>query len=153
MRVVPDTNVLVSAFISKHGISANILDMAATFEEITLVLSDEILEEFGDVMARGEVRERFDYTAGEIKDFKRAIRSVADVISVESNFRAIEEDPEDDVVLNTAYDGKAAYVVSGDRHLQDLKKFKGIRIVSPRRFMRIITRKFGELIVRWNDLE
>ncbi len=54
MRVTLDTNVLVSAFISTHGHSAEILDFIATFEEITLVVSEGILEEFSEVMNRRE---------------------------------------------------------------------------------------------------
>ena len=43
--------------------------------------------------------------------------------------KVILEDPDDDVVLNTAYKGKADYIVTGDRHLLALKKFKRIEIV------------------------
>ncbi len=153
MRVVLDTNVLVSAFISKRGHSANILDIVTAFEEMTLVLSDEILEEFEDVMAREEVRERFDYSVAEINEFASAIRSVAEIVKVKSKFRLMEEDPKDDMVLNTAYDGRATCIVSGDGHLQNLKKFRSIRIVSPRQFMRIITRRFGELILSRREIE
>ena len=147
MRVTLDTNVLVSAFISKYGHSASILDIVTTFDAITLVLSEEILEEFGDVMGREEVRERFDYGRTDVKEFTGAIRGVAKIISVKSSFKVVEEDPKDDMVLNTAYDGNAAYIVSGDRHLQNVRRFRGIMIVSPRQFMGIITKGFGELIV------
>jgi predicted nucleic acid-binding protein len=46
MRVTLYTNILVSAFISKRGHSAKIFDIITTFEELTLVLSDPILQEF-----------------------------------------------------------------------------------------------------------
>lgn len=153
MRVTLDTNILVSAFISKQGLSANILDIVITFEEMTLILSDEILEEFEDVMAREEVTERFDYSEADIRRFSAAIRSVAKIVKMKSNFKMVEEDPKDDIVLNTAYDGKASYIVSRDSHLQNVKKFRDIRIVSPKEFMRIITRRFGELIVSRRDIE
>ena len=45
MRIVLDTNVLVSAFISKDGNPAALLDVALTLPEIEVVLSDEILGE------------------------------------------------------------------------------------------------------------
>lgn len=153
MRVTLDTNVLVSAFISKRGHAANILDVVSTFEGITLVLSDEILEEFGDVMRRDEVRERFGYSDGDIREFTRAIRRVAKIVRIKSVFKVVKEDPKDDMVLNTAHDGKAAYIVSGDKHLQDVKRFRGMRIVSPTQFMRIVTRRFGELIVASKGVE
>jgi len=69
------------------------------------------------------------------------------MIKVQSNFKTIKEDPKDNMVLNPAYDGRAEYIVSGDKHLQKLKKFKNTRVVSPREFMTIITKKFGELVV------
>jgi predicted nucleic acid-binding protein len=41
----------------------------------------------------------------------------------------ISKDPDDDVVLATALEGRAGYVVSGDRHLLRLKEYKGIMIL------------------------
>ena len=51
------------------------------------------------------------------------------------------------MVLNTAFDGKADVIVSSDKHLTNIGKFKGIRIVNPREFLQIITRDFGEIIM------
>src|SRR2546427_11267371 len=59
MKIVLDTNVLVSAFISKQGQPAAVLDLAVTFPEIELVLSQPILDEFKGVISRREVKERF----------------------------------------------------------------------------------------------
>ena len=147
MRIVLDTNVLVSAFISKLGHSAKILDLVSMFEEIQLILSAPILIEFKDVLSREEVKPRFNYSSHDIESFAQAIKDISAIVKVKSNFKVIEEDPKDDIVLNTAYDGKAEYIVSGDRHLQDLKRFKGIKIVSPKQMMKITTRRFGEFIL------
>ena len=153
MRVTLDTNVLVSAFVSKHGPSASILDLIATFDELTLILSEGILEEFEDVMGRDEVRQRFQYSKTDVKEFAAAVRGVAKIVKVTSDFKVIREDPMDDMVLNTAYDGKASYIVSGDGHLRKVTKFKGIQIVNPRGFMAIVARRFGELIVSSKDVQ
>lgn len=147
MRIVSDTNVLVSAFISKLGHSAKILDLASMFEEIQLVLSESILDEFEDVLSRDEVKERFGYSNQEIELFARSVREISTIVEARSGFKIVKEDPKDDVVLNTAYDGKADYIVSGDRHLRNLNKFKGIKIVSPKQMMKIITRRFGEFMI------
>jgi predicted nucleic acid-binding protein len=50
----------------------------------------------------------------------------------------VKEDPEDDMVLRTAYDSKADYIVSGDKHLLSLREFKGIRIVSVNEMLKIL---------------
>ena len=52
----------------------------------------------------------------------------------------------DDVVLNTAHDGNANYIVSGDNHLLKLRKLRGIRIVNPKEMIDILGRSFPELI-------
>jgi uncharacterized protein len=151
MRVTLDTNVLVSAFISKRGHSADVLDLIVTFDEITLILSNEILEEFMDVMSRKEVAVRFDYSKTDITKFEASIRDVAEIVAVKSSFKAVREDPDDDAVVNTAIDGRADYIVSGDRHLRELKRFQGVRIVSPRAFLTILTKRFGDLILSGDE--
>lgn len=152
MRITLDTNVLVSAFISKRGHPATILDLVGTFEEITLVLSDEILKEFVKVMTRKEVRKRFGHNTLDVSELERAIRGIAKIVKVESEFKVVEEDPEGDVIVDTAYDRKADYIVSGDKHLLKLRKFKGVHVVSPRVFLAIVTRRFGDLILPKSDV-
>lgn len=153
MKVTLDTSVLVSAFISKQGSPAKILDIILTFPEIKLILSDQILAEFKEVMLRDKVRERFEYSEQEIESFVQAIKSISTVIRLESSFNVVKEDSKDDVVLNTAYDGKVEYIVSGDHHLQKLKRFGRIKIVNSKQMMKIITRRFGELIVPREKIE
>ena len=147
MRIALDTNVLVSAFISKRGHPARLLDILLTFPEIQLISSTPILGELRDVLSRNEVKERFHYSARDIESFARAVQNVSVRVKIMSNFKVVVDDPKDDVVLNTAHDGKADYVVSGDHHLRGLRSFKGIKIVSPNQMMRIIMRKFGEFII------
>jgi predicted nucleic acid-binding protein len=63
MRVTLDTNVLVSAFISKTGHSARVLDVALSLEDMQLVLSEQIIREFVRVMSRDELLDRLDSVA------------------------------------------------------------------------------------------
>ncbi len=147
MRIVLDTNVLVSAFISKRGQPARLLDILLTFPEIQLVESAPILDEFRDVLSRKKVKERFHYSARDIDSFVRAVQNVSVVVNIKSNFKVVADDPKDDVVVNTAHDGRADYIVSGDRHLHGLGGFKGIKIVSPNQMMKIIMMKFGDFII------
>ena len=151
MSVTLDTNVLVSAFISRDGTCADVLDLISTFEEIHLVLSEEILSEFEEVMKRNEVKSVLGYRVSDIVAFRVAVRGVAEIVKVKSAFKAVEEDPEDDTVVNTAIDGKAQYIVSGDKHLCKLKKFRGVSVVTPKGFLRLVAKRFGELILSKDD--
>jgi len=54
-------------------------------EEIKLVLSEEILEEFQEVLLREKVKARFGYSKPEAAQFVEAIRGVAEIVAIESD--------------------------------------------------------------------
>jgi len=125
MKVVLDTNVLVSALI-KAGKPRDLFNKLAKNKQI--VLSRAILEEFLDVIEDIKVAK---YTSEQdTAVFLEALGNAATIVQVKSRFKAVKEDPDDDIIVRAAYDGKADYIVSGDRHLLALKEFKGIRILT-----------------------
>jgi putative PIN family toxin of toxin-antitoxin system len=138
MRVVLDTNVLVSAFISRTGNSARVLDVALTLEDVQLVLSEQIIREFVRAMSRDELLVRFDYTLANVEELARLLRKTSQMIEVRSEFKAVKEDPADNMILNAAHDGKCEFVVSGDKDLLCLGTFRGIRIVRASEFMGLL---------------
>lgn len=82
MRVILDTNVLVSAFISRTGNSARVLDVALTLEDVQLVLSEQIIQEFVRVMSRDELLARFDYTLANVEELARLLRKTSQMIEL-----------------------------------------------------------------------
>lgn len=146
MRVTFDTNVLVSAFIAKQGNPANLLELALALEDVELVLSKQILRELKEVLGRREVRKRFTYTERDVSRIVSILEKSTRVVMIKSQFHVVKDDPKDDIVLATAYDGKARYIVSGDHHLLRLGTFRGIKIVNPKKMLGIIAGKFPELI-------
>jgi hypothetical protein len=66
------------------------------------------------------------------------IMQISEIVVSESKFEVIEEDPDDDIVLNVAYDSRADYIVSGDKHLLKLREFKGTKIVSVKGILTIL---------------
>ena len=136
MKIVLDTNVLVSALIKK-GKPRNLL--FAILRRHELVLSKGILEEFAETAADPKVRKYVSEqdVARLLKDIMNAVK----IVRVRSNFKVVEEDPDDDIVLRTCYDGKAKYVVSGDRHLLALRTFRSIRIVTIDEMLKILKKR------------
>jgi len=126
MKVVLDTNVLVSALI-KAGKPRELLFKIAE-GKVQLILSRCILEEFIEVADDPRIRRYVDQD--DIIAFTRVMESVAKIVRVRSKFKIVKEDPDEDIILRTAYDGKANYAVSGDSHLLSLGEFRGIRIVT-----------------------
>jgi hypothetical protein len=52
--------------------------------------------------------------------------------------KIIKQDPRDNLILECAIEGGVEYIVSGDKHLFDLKRYKDIEIVSVREFTELL---------------
>jgi len=133
MKVVLDTNVLVSALI-KAGKPRELFFRLA--EEKMLILSRQILEEFLEVAEDPRIKKYV--KEQETIAFLSSLRDATKIIKVKSKFRAVKDDPDDDVAVRTAYDGKAHYIVSGDNHLLSLGQFRGIKIVTVDEMLKIL---------------
>lgn len=122
--MVVDTNVLISAVVG-HGKPRRLV--FGLFERHQIVVSPQLLAELIDVLSR----EKFsDTNEQQAKSFLSIISRKASMVTIRRPFRVVPEDPDDDVILNTAYEGRASHIVSGDRHLLKLGRFRGIRILT-----------------------
>lgn len=134
VRIVLDTNILISGLLYS-GKPKLLLDLAleGKFESVS---SMQMVEEFRKVIARP----RFNLDAN-LQDImiNFAIR-FNNIVLIKSKFKVIPKDPSDDLVIRTAYDGKASYIVSGDRHLLELKGFLGIKIVTANKMFEILNK-------------
>jgi hypothetical protein len=134
LKVTLDTNVLISALITNGKSRALFYDLVKG--KATLVVSEGILEEF--VTVTNDPRIRRYVTEKDVKRFLRVISNIAEVIKVKSKLRVIKEDPDDDIILETAFDGNVDNIVTGDEHLLKLKKFKGINIITVNDMIKLI---------------
>ncbi len=137
LRIVFDVNVLVSSLITRG--KPRELWLKARSKQFILILSREIVSEFVEVMGR----EKFSKYVGEedIRIFLHALYETASFVRIKSRFKVIREDPDDDIVLRTAYDSKADYIVSGDKHLLSLGEFKGTKIVTVEEMLKILRKR------------
>ena len=124
LRAVLDTNVLVSAIIS-DGKSRELLKRGIT-NQYSIITSDLILKELLTVLRRPKFKTGED----EIHRTILALIRTADVVNVTSKLKAVKEDPKDDIIVETAVDGEADMIVTGDSHLLRLKNFEGIKIIT-----------------------
>jgi putative PIN family toxin of toxin-antitoxin system len=136
LKITLDTNVLISALIS-NGKSRRLL-FEIVRERNELTLSREILAEVVEI-SRDPKIQRY-VTEEEATSFLRDVASAARIVDTKSKFKVVLEDPDDDVILRTAHDGQAAYLVSGDKHLLKLRRFERIRIVTVSQMLRILRR-------------
>lgn len=138
LRVVVDTNVLISGLFGiKASPSAQILN-AIRIQKIIIVTSPVILEEIGEVISRERVVKRIKMTSAERSDFMNKLIERSEVTAGKQLLQLISRDIKDDKFLACAIEAKADYVVTGDEDLLDLKEYEGIKIVTPRQFLKVL---------------
>ena len=134
MRVVLDTNILVSFALSPVGRSARILEAwgAGAFDVVT---SRSITDEYRAALGYDRVRRRAGLSEAQIetilKPFLLAQVEPADIPPV-------CRDPKDDQFLAAAIGGGADYIVSADEDLLTLSTYRGIPILTPAAFLAIL---------------
>ncbi|MBI4744108.1 MAG: putative toxin-antitoxin system toxin component, PIN family [Actinobacteria bacterium] len=130
-KVVVDTNILISATVF-GGLPDDVLDLARG-GEVELVISPTILEEFSRIL-----RAKFSFSPEKIIEALLEIRSLSTMVEPKIKLGVIRNDEPDNRILECAVFTRANYIVSGDtRHLQSLKEYQGIKILSPSEFLRL----------------
>ena len=132
MRLVVDTNILVSALLSATSLPARIILLwrAGRFDLLTAA---EQLDEFARVTRYPKIRERLTpAVAGRLVNDLRALAVTLDPLPAVD----VSPDPDDNYLLAIAMAGSADFLVTGDkRDLLGLGAHAGTRIISVRDFL------------------
>ena len=138
MRVVVDTNVLVSAVISPGGTPARVVSLWRDGQFVLLV-NQAILAELSRALAQPRLLRKYALTRSRIERLLNALRESAVVVEGDPVVHADVRDPDDRKFIECALAGAADYLVSGDRDLLSLGEHAGIAIISPAAFLRVMT--------------
>jgi putative PIN family toxin of toxin-antitoxin system len=138
ITAVVDTNVLASGFASSShsSLPAQIID-AWRAGSYTLVVSEHILDELERTLLTPYFRRRL--TLDAIAADCALLRRQAIVADLTVNVSGVATHPEDDLILATAVSAHTDYLVTGDTRLQKVGSYEGVRIVSPRDFLDILS--------------
>lgn len=138
MLAVVDANVWVSACIHTQGNPGKILEAyrADLFEAL---VSAPLLAELDDVIHRDRIAERYPDAPGNGERLIGILRNAGPLVEV-SGQRYGVRDPDDDYLVETAINGEAEVIVSGDRDLHDEQlgltlNRHGIEVLNPRQFL------------------
>ncbi len=136
LKVVLDTNVLVSALLFKGELS-KLLSLLKR-RKCILLFSEETLNEIIRVLHYP----KFALTEKEIDYLLQSeILSYAKIVETVLKFnKEACRDREDQKFLELAVSAKADYIISGDKDLLDLKKINKIRILSPNEFLLLLNK-------------
>jgi len=134
MRIVVDTNILVSALIRPNGKTGAILQHLRQGDYVFLY-AQPLLEELADVLMRPRIRDKYGVTEDDIKAVLALLLLRGEAVIVKHTITACR-DPKDNKFLEVAVAGKADLIVSGDKDLLVLHPFEGISVISPTEFLR-----------------
>lgn len=133
MPVVFDTNIYVSAFAFPGGRAEEAFFLVLA-GRITLCSSTAILAETAEIL-----RKKFDWEPDPISDLLKFISLVARVEKIPHRLSVVADAP-DNRILECAEEAEAAYIVTGDRHLLELKEYGKTQIVTLAGFLSLIGR-------------
>ncbi len=128
-RIVIDTNIWISFLLTKDFSS---FDKIISSSGLVLLFSQELLEEFIEVAQRPKFKKYFSPADLEVLLFQ--IKEHGDFITV-VNSTKICRDPKDNFLLSLSKDGKATYLITGDKDLLDLKKFGKTQIITLKQYL------------------
>lgn len=127
-RIILDTNIWISYLITKNH---SLLDDLLINQQITILFSEELLNEFFEVINRPKLKKYFKHKDLEV--ILEIIENYGELIEVKSKIE-ICRDYKDNFLLSLAVDAKANYLISGDADLLVLKKIKKTKIISIKEF-------------------
>lgn len=137
MRLVVDTNVLVSAFLWE-GTPGRLVELAGE-KAVQLYTSRVLLEELAATLNKKKLAKPVAATGLSAEQMLANYRRIATLVTARQLTQQVSRDADDDQVLACAIAARAQLVVSGDDDLLILKTFQGIRIVSPAQAVRFVT--------------
>lgn len=124
MRLVLDTNVLISAIVWEG--EAHRLLRSLTQAQIPVFLSNHILEEVERVLARD-----IGWSVADIEEAIARLLFIMTLVKPQHTHHVIAADPADDNIIDCAVEAAASHIVSYDKHLLTLKEYNGIEIITP----------------------
>jgi len=140
IKAVVDTNVLVSGLFVQSGSIAVLMKLWAE-RGFHLITSEAILLELYCTLHKLTIQRHFNPSEEAIMEYLKTIRKTAIITQGLYQTDRVKKDPSDNKFLACAIEGKADYIVSGDKHLKEIKQFHGVQIVDARDFIESIQRK------------
>ena len=140
IRAVVDTNVLVSGFISPLSHPREI-ERRWRRAEFVLVTSRDIVEEVSRVLHLPRIMRKYHVTEADVEAFVLALVNKSSYVAERLALGGVAPDPGDDKIIACAVAGPADFIVTGDKPLQRVGEFRGIRIIDAGAFIGVLGEK------------
>ena len=133
MRVYLDTNVIVSAFTAR-GLSSEVFKIILA--EHKLILSTIVLEELQKVL-----KNKIKIPSSQIKEIIEFLKNFEVISNFDINESLRLRDSDDIPILSAALSGEVDILITGDKDLLVVSEKYGLRIVTPREFLKLTKSK------------
>jgi hypothetical protein len=140
LKAVVDTNLLVSSFISPFSYPREI-ERRWRRGEFVLVTSHEIVEEVNRVLRLPRIQVKYHLAESDIQAFVLTLIHRANCVAGRLILKGVAPDSGDDKVISCAVEGEAALIVTGDKALQRLREYQGIKIINAEAFISVLEEK------------
>ena len=131
MRLVLDTDVIVAALRSPTGASAALLRLIDA-GHATMLLSVSLLFEYEAICMRMDHRNAAGLTVGQVDAFLDALVALSEPVEVPYLWRPQLRDPGDEMVLETAVNGRASHLITfNTRDFKAAPNRFGISVLPP----------------------
>jgi len=137
MKLVLDTNVVLAALMSKHGVSNRLLVWLFLQNTKINVISNTLVTELEDVLLRKSSREFYPhFTENDIKSFIDDICTISHHQKINFLWRPFLKDIKDDMILETAFNSGSEYIITYNvKDFTNVHKKFNIKIVTPKEFL------------------
>lgn len=140
LKAVVDTNLMVSSFISPFSYPREI-ERRWRRGEFVLVTSHEIVEEVNRVLRLPRIQVKYHLAESDIQAFVLTLIHRANCVAGRLILKGVAPDSGDDKVISCAVEGEAALIVTGDKALQRLREYQGIKIINAEAFISVLEEK------------
>jgi putative PIN family toxin of toxin-antitoxin system len=130
VKVVFDTNVWISIFMEKRLRD----EFSRTKQDLTVYVSEDIGLEISKVLQYPQVAEILKKIDMRERDVLRILADNSVKVETKQKLHVINEDAQDNKILECALAAGVEIIVSGDKHLLKLGKFRKTKILTPREF-------------------
>ena len=135
VKVVFDTNIWVSIALQK------ILndEFSRVKQKLTIYVSKDVMLEISKVLLHPKIADILRKNGIDGKEILRAIAASSKIVEPTVKLNVVNEDPADNKILECALVAGAEIIISGDKHLLELGKFRKTKILTPREFFESFT--------------
>lgn len=138
LSAVFDSTILVSAFLTPHGLCDQLLALARR-GAFDLYLSNAIMDETQEVLLeRARIRQRYPYTDEQAMRFCHSLRHSFHLVKDPPPVSGVVRDPNDDMVIACALAAGVSYLVTRDPDLLTLKTHQAVQMISPEEFIFLV---------------